>query len=212
MAYIRESDTRYKIKRSMDIILAGLGLILALPLMVAIALAIKLESPGPVIFKTTRVGRRGKPFTMYKFRSMRSNAEEVLKEIIHLNEGGPYMIKIRNDPRVTWVGHILRRTSLDELPQLVNVLKGEMSLVGPRPQAPNEVALYNAHQHRRLEAVPGITGLWQVTARDNPSFDEWVRLDLEYIENWSLGLELQILLRTALSVITGRGGRVQSRS
>jgi lipopolysaccharide/colanic/teichoic acid biosynthesis glycosyltransferase len=138
---------------------------------------------------------------MYKFRTMCADAERLLPQLAHRNLGGAYMIKIPGDPRVTRVGRFLRHTSLDELPQLINVLRGEMSLVGPRPQAPNEVALYTPHQRRRLHVLPGITGLWQVTARDNPSFDEWVRLDLAYIEHWSLWLDLRILARTVLQVV-----------
>jgi lipopolysaccharide/colanic/teichoic acid biosynthesis glycosyltransferase len=127
---------------------------------------------------------------------MVKNADKMLSKIQHLNNGGAYMIKISEDPRVTSVGRFLRRHSIDELPQLWNVLNGDMNLVGPRPQAPNEVALYNNRQRRRLEVLPGMTGLWQVTARDSTDFDEWVRLDIEYIDNWSLGLDVRILLKT----------------
>jgi len=133
---------------------------------------------------------------MYKFRTMCADAEARLPQLAHLNVGGAHLIRIRNDPRVTRLGSFLRRTSLDELPQLVNVVKGEMSLVGPRPQSPDEVALYSEGQRERLTVPPGMTGLWQVTARDEPRFDEWVRLDLQYIQQWSLPLDFKILLKT----------------
>jgi lipopolysaccharide/colanic/teichoic acid biosynthesis glycosyltransferase len=133
---------------------------------------------------------------MYKFRTMCVDAEARLPQLAHLNAGGSRLIRIDNDPRVTRLGSFLRRTSLDELPQLVNVVRGEMSLVGPRPQSPDEVALYSEHQRERLAVPPGMTGLWQVTARDDPRFDEWIRLDLQYIRQWSLGLDLKILLKT----------------
>jgi lipopolysaccharide/colanic/teichoic acid biosynthesis glycosyltransferase len=197
---MRSSGTRrraaYTVKRALDFGLAAGGLVLTAPFWAVIALLIRRDSPGPVLFRTTRVGRAGRPFTMYKFRTMHVDAEAQLASLADRNLGGPYMIKIPDDPRVTRLGRILRRTSLDELPQLLNVLRGEMSLVGPRPQAPNEVALYTPHQRRRLAVLPGITGLWQVTARHSPSFDEWVRLDLAYIDGWSLGLDLRILVRT----------------
>jgi lipopolysaccharide/colanic/teichoic acid biosynthesis glycosyltransferase len=133
---------------------------------------------------------------MYKFRTMWTDAEERLPQLAHLNAGGNHLIRIANDPRVTRFGSFLRRTSLDELPQLMNVIKGEMSLVGPRPQSPAEVSKYSARQLERLNVPPGMTGLWQVTARDDPEFDEWIRLDLQYIERWSLRLDLRILLKT----------------
>ena len=193
----------YWAKRALDCILAAGGLALTWPLCILIALLIRCDSPGPVLFRATRVGRHGRPFTMYKFRTMQVDAEAQLAELAHRNLGGAYMIKIPDDPRVTRWGRLLRRTSLDELPQLLNVLRGEMSLVGPRPQAPNEVALYTPQQRRRLAVLPGITGLWQVTARHSPSFDEWVRLDLAYIDGWSLGLDLQILAQTLRAVFRG---------
>lgn len=184
------------VKKGIDFGAAFFGLILLSPLLVLIGFSVRLDSSGPVLFAAKRVGKHGKEFTMYKFRTMHTDAEIRLAQLSHLNQGGPYMIKIPNDPRVTRLGKFLRRSSLDELPQLWNVLRGEMSLVGPRPQAPNEVALYSPYQRGRLEVLPGITGLWQVTARHSPSFDEWVRLDLEYINNWSLTLDFKILLRT----------------
>jgi lipopolysaccharide/colanic/teichoic acid biosynthesis glycosyltransferase len=170
--------------------------VLLSPLLAIIWFGIRLDSRGAAIFKAQRVGKHGQVFTMYKFRTMCVDAEARLVQIAHLRQGGPYMIKIPSDPRVTRFGRFLRRTSLDELPQLWNVVKGEMSLVGPRPQAPDEVALYNSRQRCRLEVTPGITGLWQVTARDIPDFEEWIRLDLQYIAGWSLWLDFKILLRT----------------
>jgi lipopolysaccharide/colanic/teichoic acid biosynthesis glycosyltransferase len=184
------------VKRLFDVALAALVLVLAVPVMLAIAIAIRLDSPGPVLFVQSRVGLRGQQFRMLKFRSMCADAEQRLPGLAHLNVGGDRLIRIQADPRVTRLGSLLRRASLDELPQLVNVLKGEMSLVGPRPQSPSEVALYSSREIRRLEVPPGMTGLWQVTARDNPSFDEWIRLDLEYVDRWSLPLDLKILMRT----------------
>lgn len=164
--------------------------------MVFIALGVRLDSPGPVLFVQRRVGLHGREFRMLKFRSMCSDAEQRLAGLAHLNLGGEHLIRIAGDPRVTRFGSFLRRTSLDELPQLVNVLKGDMSLVGPRPQSPSEVALYSTREQGRLRVPPGMTGLWQITSRNNPSFDEWIRLDLEYVEHWSLPLDLKILLRT----------------
>ncbi len=201
------SRAAYLGKRALDFVLATLGLGLTAPIWAALAVLIRADSAGPVFFRARRVGQDGRPFTMYKFRTMAVDAEQRLAALAAQNLGGPYMIKIPDDPRVTRVGRMLRRSGLDELPQLVNVLRGEMSLVGPRPQAPNEVALYTAQQRRRLSALPGITGLWQVTARDSPSFEEWVRLDLAYIDSWSMGLDLRILARTLAQVVarTPRG-------
>jgi lipopolysaccharide/colanic/teichoic acid biosynthesis glycosyltransferase len=169
--------------------------------MLAVAIGIRLDSSGPAIFRQRRVGLDGREFTMLKFRSMGVDAEQRLAGLAHLNAGGNQLIRIQSDPRVTRLGAFLRRSSLDELPQLVNVLRGDMSLVGPRPQSPSEVALYSSRQRQRLGVRPGMTGLWQVMARDDPSFDEWVRLDLEYIQHWSLGLDLKILLRTPRIVL-----------
>jgi lipopolysaccharide/colanic/teichoic acid biosynthesis glycosyltransferase len=169
--------------------------------MLAIAIGVKVDSSGPAIFRQRRVGIDGREFTMLKFRSMSADAEQRLAGLAHLNAGGSRMIRIPSDPRVTRLGAFLRRSSLDEVPQLINVLRGEMSLVGPRPQSPSEVALYTSRQRQRLAVRPGMTGLWQVTSRDDPSFGEWMRLDLEYIQRWSLGLDLKILLRTPRVVL-----------
>jgi lipopolysaccharide/colanic/teichoic acid biosynthesis glycosyltransferase len=185
-----------RLKRLIDIGCSSVLLALTAPVMVLIAAAVRLDSPGPVFFVQRRIGLRGREFRMVKFRSMCADAEQRLTALAHLNVGGDHLIRIPADPRVTRFGSLLRRTSLDELPQLVNVLKGEMSLVGPRPQSPSQVALYTSVQRGRLSVPPGMTGLWQVTARDNPCFDEWIRLDLEYIERWSLALDLRILLQT----------------
>lgn len=198
-AYHRRRYQR-AIKRLLDITVATLLLIVLVPVFLALALWIRLDSPGPVFFNRPRVGQGGRPFVMYKLRSMCQDAEQRLADLQHLNTAGRWAIKIRNDPRVTRAGRILRKTSLDELPQLLNVLKGEMSLVGPRPQAEHEVALYTPRERRRLEAVPGMTGLWQVTARHDPSFDAWVRWDLDYIDNWSLWLDCRILGRTVMTI------------
>lgn len=193
------------LKRATDLVLAGLGVLVAAPLLGAIALAIKLDSPGPVFYRQRRVGKDGRPFWMLKFRSMRPDAERLQAALRSQNQATGPLFKMKNDPRVTRVGRLLRRSSLDELPQLFNVLKGEMSLVGPRPPIPAEVAAYEDWQHGRLRAMPGITGLWQVNGRSEVPFHDMVRLDLHYIRNWSLGLDLEILLRTIPVVLTSRG-------
>ncbi|HZU06901.1 MAG TPA: undecaprenyl-phosphate glucose phosphotransferase [Chloroflexota bacterium] len=192
-------------KRAMDVVIASIGLTLFAPLWLLIALAIRLDSPGPVLFRQERVGRGGTRFYLLKFRSMRQDADRIVQELLAYNEATGPLFKMRNDPRLTRVGRVLRRWSLDEWPQLWNVLKGEMSLVGPRPPLPREVEQYEPWHYRRLEVSPGITGLWQVSGRSELSFDEMVMLDLYYIENWSLGLDLRILLRTIPAVFRGRG-------
>ena len=192
-------------KRATDTILAALGLILLSPVLAIAALAIKLDSPGPVVFRQTRVGRGGRRFTCLKFRSMYLDAEERLRALCQQNEATGPIFKMRDDPRRTRVGRFLRRTSIDELPQLVNVLKGEMSIVGPRPAIPAEVDAYEAWHLRRLEVWPGITGLWQVSGRSNLTFDEMVLLDIYYIENWSPLLDLRILFKTIPTVLLGKG-------
>ncbi len=193
------------VKRLIDITVAAAGLLLGAPLFGLIALAIRLDSPGPVIFRQTRVRLRGRHFEMYKFRSMHVGAEEQQDMLADLNEADGPIFKIRDDPRLTRVGRILRRLSLDELPQLVNVLRGEMSLVGPRPPIPAEVEKYQEWHKKRLEAPPGMTGLWQVSGRSRLSFDEMVLLDIYYIENWSLWLDFKILMRTIPKVLLGEG-------
>ncbi len=193
------------VKRAVDIFGAVVGLTLGAPLLALIALVIRLDSSGPIIFRQTRVGLRGRLFEMYKFRSMHVGAEEQQDMLAEFNEADGPIFKIRDDPRLTRVGRILRRMSLDELPQLVNVLRGEMSLVGPRPPIPSEVEKYQEWHKKRLEAPPGMTGLWQVSGRSRLSFDEMVLLDIYYIENWSLWLDLKILLRTIPKVLIGEG-------
>jgi len=193
------------IKRASDIVGAALGLTLGAPLLGLIAAAIRLDSPGPIIFRQTRVGANGEHFEMYKFRSMVEDAEEELDKLRDRNEVDGPIFKMKDDPRVTRVGRILRRTSLDELPQLWNVLRGDMSLVGPRPPLPSEVTEYMEWHKKRLEVRPGVTGLWQVSGRSLVSFDEQCLLDIYYIENWSLWLDFKILLRTIPQVLFGNG-------
>lgn len=202
---VRLSPAQIRLKRAMDLALGSLLLWMAAPLMALIALAIRLDSPGPVIFRQVRVGKDGRLFTMYKFRTMRVGAEQEQEQLRALNEASGPLFKIRNDPRVTRVGRILRRLSLDELPQLINVLKGEMSLVGPRPPLPSEVEAYKPWQRQRLSAVPGMTGLWQISGRSDLTFDEMCLLDIYYIENWSPMLDLEIILRTIPRILTGEG-------
>ncbi|HEV2418550.1 MAG TPA: sugar transferase, partial [Terriglobia bacterium] len=194
------------LKRAIDIVVGVGACLIAIPLSVVIAALIKLDSKGPVIFAADRVGEGGRVFRLYKFRSMVPDAHEQLDQLTHLNQGGKYMIKIADDPRVTQVGCFLRKYSLDEIPQLWNVLRGDMSLVGPRPQAPGEVALYDNYQRRRLSVPAGITGWWQVTARDDPRFEVWAEKDLEYIDNWSIRLDLTIIFRTIGVILRGRDG------
>jgi exopolysaccharide biosynthesis polyprenyl glycosylphosphotransferase len=193
------------VTRAVDIAVASLVLLVGSPLWLLIALAIRLNSPGEVIYKSTRVGLNGRPFQMYKFRSMYKNADQMLAALLERNEAQGPLFKIRDDPRMTPVGRLLRKLSLDEIPQFLNVLKGEMSLVGPRPALPREVAQYEEWQKGRLAIKPGISGLWQVRGRSDLTFDEGVLLDLYYIENWSLRLYFQILLRTIPAVVFRRG-------
>lgn len=185
------------IKRLMDVVFSTIGLIVLSPIMLIVAVAIKLEDiKGPILFSQERVGYLGKKFKMYKFRSMYVDAEERLHEIQHLNEQTGPVFKMKDDPRITKVGKFIRKTSLDELPQLINILKGEMSIVGPRPALLREVVQYNDYQKQRLLVKPGLTCIWQVSGRNNIGFDEWVELDLEYIKNQSLGLDIKLILQT----------------
>ncbi len=193
------------VKRLLDLLLAALGLVVGLPFWVLLGLAIRLESPGAVIFRQQRIGESGRPFAVYKFRSMRASAEAERAQLQALNEADGPLFKIKNDPRLTRVGRFIRRVSLDEVPQLLNVLRGEMSIVGPRPGLPEEVAQYQPWHRQRLEVSPGLTGLWQVSGRSDLSFDEMCLLDIYYIENWSLGLDLTIMLRTIPRVLLGDG-------
>lgn len=185
------------LKRLMDIVGASVGLLLASPIMLIVAMLIKLEDPkGPIFFSQVRNGAYPKTFKMYKFRSMYIDAEERLQELMHLNEQSGPAFKIKDDPRITKIGKFIRKTSLDELPQLFNVLKGEMSLVGPRPAIPREVEQYTAYQKQRLFVKPGLTCIWQVSGRNNIEFDEWVELDIKYIKTRNLWLDIKLILLT----------------
>ena len=192
-------------KRSFDLVFASLGLIVTLPLWLVVAATIKMSSPGPVLFRQLRVGHRGKPFRMLKFRTMVIEAESMLDSLRTRNEASGPLFKLRDDPRVTRVGKALRRWSMDELPQLLNVLRGDMSLVGPRPCLPEEVREFEEWQFDRFEVRPGITGLWQVSGRSMLTFEEYLRTDLFYIDNWSLPYDLYILLKTIPILFSGRG-------
>jgi exopolysaccharide biosynthesis polyprenyl glycosylphosphotransferase len=189
-------------KRAMDLVLAGVGLLFALPVIVLAAIAIKLDDHGPVFFRQERIGRFGKPFHLFKLRTMVVDAESRLQELEARNQRTGPLFKSASDPRITRVGRFLRATSLDEVPQLINVLKGEMSLVGPRPPLASEYEQFDEELQQRQQLLPGITGLWQLEARDNPSFRTYRRLDLYYLRNWSLSLDLMILLLTAYTVVT----------
>ncbi len=199
-----EDDLRLMAKRAIDIVLAAAGLVVLAPFMLVVALVVRLTSPGPAIFRQVRCGLNGRRFTFYKFRSMVENAEELKGAVAHLNTRET-VFKIPGDPRLTPVGRYLRKFSIDEWPQLWNVLKGDMSLVGPRPAIPSEVERYQRWQRRRLRMRPGLTCLWAVAGRDKVDFDTWMKLDMQYIDNWSLALDWKILLRTIPRVLTGHG-------
>ena len=198
-------DAGLVIKRLIDIVGSAIGLIVLSPVLLATAIAIRLRDGAPILFRQTRVGLHGRPFTIIKFRTMSPDAERRMGEVAHLNERRGAAFKVTNDPRLSRLGRTLRSTSIDELPQLWNVLRGEMSLVGPRPPLPAEVVEYDVWHRRRLSMKPGITGLWQVEMRHEPNFDRWVELDLKYIDRWTLWLDLRILLRTMPSVLMARG-------
>ncbi|GIW19978.1 MAG: hypothetical protein KatS3mg065_0274 [Chloroflexota bacterium] len=192
------------LKRVLDILGAAFALVILSPILLGIAALIRLREGPPILFRQTRIGLHGRPFTLYKFRTMIPDAEARLDELLALNEVDGQAFKLSNDPRLTRTGRFLRRTSLDELPQFWNVLRGEMSIVGPRPPLPREVAAYDLWHRRRLSMKPGITGLWQVSARHEEDFDRWVELDLAYIDRWSLWLDLKIMARTIPAMLQGR--------
>jgi lipopolysaccharide/colanic/teichoic acid biosynthesis glycosyltransferase len=192
-------------KRMIDFVASLIAMPFLLLIYAIVGIAIKLDSRGPVLFAQTRIGKDGVPFTLYKFRSMTADADKIRSNLEALNESTGPTFKIKKDPRITRIGAVLRRSSIDELPQIINVLKGDMSLVGPRPPLPGEVAKYNEHQRCRLLVVPGLTCLWQIMGRSSLSFDQWVELDLEYIRNQSLLLDLKILVLTIPAVLRGSG-------
>jgi exopolysaccharide biosynthesis polyprenyl glycosylphosphotransferase len=193
------------LKRALDVVGAGAALILLAPGLALLAILVRLDSPGPALYAAPRAGRKGRPFRCYKFRTMVRDADALKEGLRERNQRQGPSFKIADDPRITRVGRILRRYSLDELPQLLNVLKGEMSLVGPRPHPLDDFLGYAIEHLPRLDVIPGMTGLWQVTARRNPSFQAGMKLDIEYIHRWSLGMDLRILLKTAGAVLRGSG-------
>ena len=190
------------IKRIIDITISGLALIILIPLFLVVAILIKVESTGKVIFSQDRVGKDGEIFRMYKFRSMVANAEELKRKLILENEATGPMFKIKNDPRITTIGRFLRRTSIDELPQLFNVLKGDMSLVGPRPSLPEEVEKFEPWMLRRLDVKPGLTCYWQVMGRNSIGFEEWMKLDVKYVNERTLWIDIKLIFKT-FSVLFG---------
>ncbi|MFO0633941.1 MAG: sugar transferase [Nannocystaceae bacterium] len=198
-------EARLAVKRILDIIGSAIGLLLASPIMIATVIAIRVTSEGPILFRQVRAGRNGRKFTMLKFRSMVVDAEALRAKLQHLNEMDGPVFKIKHDPRITSVGRFIRKTSIDELPQLLNVLMGDMSLVGPRPALPSEVEQYQPWQRRRLSVKPGLTGLWQVSGRNQVDFEEWMQLDLRYIDTWSLWLDIKIILKTVPTVLFHKG-------
>ncbi|MCD2502302.1 sugar transferase [Clostridium sp. NSJ-145] len=196
---VLQKSKNYKfLKRGIDVIASLCGLILLSPILLVTMVLIKLESKGPVIFSQERVGRYGKKFKMYKFRSMVVNAEELKKNLEAQNEMSGPMFKMKDDPRVTKVGRFIRKTSLDEIPQLVNILKGDMSLVGPRPSLPKEVEQFESWMNKRHEVKPGLTCYWQVSGRNNIDFEEWMKLDIKYVEERSLLIDIKLILKTVL--------------
>jgi len=199
------SRTYLAAKRGLDLVLCIPGVLLLSPVFALIAAAIKIESRGPVLFRQLRVGKDHKPFYCLKFRSMSADAEKRKDEIAHLNEVDGPVFKIKHDPRVTRVGRLLRKLSLDELPQLINVLRGEMTLVGPRPPLPREVEQYEDWMLRRLDVTPGITCIWQISGRSDTNFEQWMRMDLDYIASRSISRDIAILIRTIPAVLFGRG-------
>jgi exopolysaccharide biosynthesis polyprenyl glycosylphosphotransferase len=202
---IEHKPVQMVVKRLFDIAASAFALWVLSPLLVATAIAIKVTSRGPVFFKQERVGMHGRTFSMLKFRSMVANAEELKLKLMAMNEQNGPVFKIQKDPRITAVGRFIRKFSIDEIPQLINVVRGEMSVVGPRPPLPSEVALYEPWQRRRLSVRPGLTCLWQVSGRNNIGFQDWMYLDMQYIDHWSLGQDFNLILKTVPVVLTGRG-------
>lgn len=198
---IKKESILYLIcKRAMDIIASLFGLIILSPLLIIVSILIKLESAGPILFKQERVGLKGKHFIMYKFRSMVVNAEELKAKLESQNEMSGPMFKIKNDPRVTKVGKIIRKTSIDELPQLINILKGEMSIVGPRPSLPSEVEMFERWMLRRLDVKPGLTCYWQVRGRNNIGFEEWMEMDVDYVSDRNIWIDIKLIFKTVCLV------------
>ena len=193
------------LKRAMDILFSSFVLVALFPLLLLVAIAVKLDSPGSVFYSSERLGKKGRVFRCIKFRTMVLDADKRRADMMHMNERDAVLFKITNDPRVTKLGNFLRKYSLDELPQFFNVLRGDMSVVGPRPPLASEVREYKLSHLRRLDVTPGITGLWQVQGRRDPSFDSYVSLDVTYIENWSIWLDLKIIVRTIGVVFSGTG-------
>jgi lipopolysaccharide/colanic/teichoic acid biosynthesis glycosyltransferase len=193
------------VKRGLDMIIAASFLVVALPVWCAAALLVRLTSPGPVLFRQVRSGRNGRPFVCFKFRTMIADAEQRRDQLLRINEMSGPVFKVKRDPRITWVGAVLRKTSVDELPQLLNVLRGDMSLVGPRPALPSEVERYSPRQRQRLLVKPGLTCLWQISGRNLIDFDRWIELDIEYVRRRGLLFDLSILVQTIPAVISGRG-------
>jgi exopolysaccharide biosynthesis polyprenyl glycosylphosphotransferase len=200
-----ENYLAHQIKKTIDFFMSIVIMILFSPVFLIIALLIKLEDGGPILFKQQRVGKHGRLFNCFKFRTMVTNAENLKEQLMHLNEQDGPVFKIKNDPRITKIGRFLRKTSLDELPQFFNVLIGDMSIVGPRPPVPSEVKQYARSLNRRLSINPGITCIWQVSGRNNIPFNKWMEMDMEYIDNWSLTLDFIIILKT-IKVIIKRDG------
>ena len=204
---IQRGGWRAIAKRAFDVVLSVLALVLTAPITLVAALAVKRSSPGPIVFAQERVGRDGETFRVFKFRTMVADAEDKRAELDAHNEADGPMFKMANDPRVTKVGRLLRRLSIDEIPQFVNVLRGEMSIVGPRPALPTEVEQWTDDVHDRLRVLPGITGMWQVSGRSDTTFDEYKRLDLYYVDNWSLAHDARIVCKTVAAVLASRGAR-----
>jgi exopolysaccharide biosynthesis polyprenyl glycosylphosphotransferase len=204
-SWIWVTESTYFIKRILDVLVSAILLLSLAPLFLIITLAIRIDSPGPVFYKQIRVGKWGRLFTIYKFRSMITGADKMKEQLLDQNESGGVIFKMKHDPRITRAGRIIRKLSLDELPQLWNVLKGDMSLVGPRPPIPKEVAEYEYTDRQRLDAIPGITCIWQVSGRSEIDFKGQVRLDVQYIENQSFWGDIKILLKTIPAVLLGKG-------